>query len=60
MSGGSFYSQNDLNLHFGLGAAQRVDKIEVRWPSGATQSWQNIPASQRLAIVEGEPQYRKF
>jgi enediyne biosynthesis protein E4 len=60
MSGGSFYSQNDLNLHFGLGAAQRVDKIEVRWPSGATQSWQNIPANQRLAIVEGEPQYRKF
>jgi enediyne biosynthesis protein E4 len=60
MSGGSFYSQNDLNLHFGLGAAQRVDKIEVRWPSGATQSWQNIAASQRLAIVEGEPQYRKF
>jgi enediyne biosynthesis protein E4 len=60
MSGGSFYSQNDLNLHFGLGAAQRADKIEVRWPSGATQTFQNIPANQRVTIVEDEPQYRKF
>ena len=37
MSGGSYYSQNSLVLHFGLGAATAVDSIEVRWPSGQVQ-----------------------
>src|SRR5689334_5213214 len=34
-SGGSYLSQSDLRLHFGLGTASKVDRIEVRWPSGA-------------------------
>ncbi len=50
-SGGSYLSQNDLRLHFGLGSATKIDSIEVRWPSGVvdktgslewtalTQSW---------------------
>src|SRR5450432_2033064 len=39
MSGGSYYSQNSLTLYFGLGAADKIDRITVRWPAGTTQSW---------------------
>ena len=34
MSGSSYYSQNDLRLHFGLGRAAKVDRLDVAWPSG--------------------------
>ena len=34
VSGGSYYSQNSLTLYFGLGQANRIDRIEVRWPAG--------------------------
>ena len=50
--GGSYLSQNDLRLHFGLGAASKVDRIEIRWPSGAVQVLTNATARQVLAIVE--------
>ena len=52
MSGGSFYSQNDLSLHFGLGSAAQADRIEVRWPSGLIQEWKNVKANQKLKLVE--------
>src|SRR5450432_2894949 len=39
MSGGSFYSQNSMTLYFGLGSADKIDRITVRWPAGTTQSW---------------------
>ena len=35
MSGSSYYSQNDLRLHFGLGTADQADRVEVSWPSGS-------------------------
>lgn len=52
-SGGSFYSQNDLGLHFGLGKATVIDRLEVRWPSGTTQRFQSILANRRLKLTEG-------
>jgi hypothetical protein len=55
VSGGSYYSQSDLALHFGLGAALVVDRLVVRWPSGHTQSWTAIPANQALTIIEDSP-----
>jgi hypothetical protein len=55
MSGGSFYSQNDLALHFGLGKATVIDRLAVRWPSGEAQEWKKVAANHRLAIVEGNP-----
>jgi hypothetical protein len=55
MSGGSFYSQNDMTLYFGLGQASVVDRLEIRWPSGAVQKWTDIPANQKLRITEGSP-----
>jgi hypothetical protein len=53
LSGGSFYSQNDLSLHFGLGQAAQADRIEVRWPSGLVQEWKDVKANQKLRLVEG-------
>ena len=44
MSGGSFFSQSDFTLHFGIGAAKSVDRIQVKWPSGLTQEWKSLPA----------------
>jgi hypothetical protein len=52
MSGGSYYSQNSLTLHFGLGPATEVEKVEVRWPSGIVQTVGPARADQTLKITE--------
>ena len=41
-SGGSYLSQSDLHLHFGLGKSRIIDKVEVMWPNGATQTFTNL------------------
>ncbi|MBV9760836.1 MAG: CRTAC1 family protein [Acidobacteriaceae bacterium] len=51
-SGGSYLSQNDLRLHFGLGSAARIDSIEISWPSGAKQTLTNQPIDRILPIAE--------
>ena len=51
-SGGSYLSHSDLRLHFGLGKAERVDRLEVRWPSGVVQVLSDIAADQVLTVVE--------
>ncbi|MEO8129943.1 MAG: CRTAC1 family protein [Bryobacteraceae bacterium] len=55
MSGGSFFSQSDLTLHIGLGAAKLVDRVQVRWPSGLTQEWKSLPGNALLTLTEGDP-----
>ncbi len=52
LSQASYYSHDDLRLHFGLGPADRAERIEVRWPSGVTQVLTDVPARQVLAIRE--------
>src|SRR5207247_11316780 len=52
-SGGGYVSQSDLRLHFGLGAAMKIDVLEIQWPSGLVQNLENIPANQILSIKEG-------
>ena len=52
-SGGSFYSQNDLRIHFGLGKVSHIDKLEVHWPSNQVDHFADIPANQILKVVEG-------
>ena len=52
-SGGSYLSQSDLCVHFGLGGAERVDEVTVRWPSGRVDTLRDLPADQRLFIQEG-------
>jgi enediyne biosynthesis protein E4 len=53
-SGGSYLSQNDLRLHFGLGPATKIDRVEVRWPSGKVDILNNLDADQFYALLEGE------
>jgi hypothetical protein len=51
--GGSYLSQNDLRLHFGLGTAKKMDTIEIRWPNGPVEKLQNVAADNIYTIVEG-------
>jgi enediyne biosynthesis protein E4 len=51
--GGSYYSQNDLRLHFGLGGATKVDRLEVRWPNGLEEVWLDLEANRIVALTEG-------
>jgi len=51
--GSSYLSQNDLRLHFGLGAMESA-KVEVHWPSGAHQTLENVKANQFLEVREPE------
>jgi len=53
-AGGSYLSDNDRRLHFGLGAADRVERLEVRWPSGIVQVLEEVAVNQVLRIVEPE------
>jgi hypothetical protein len=54
MSGSSYYSQNDLRLHFGLGQSPKADRVEVRWPSGLEESFEDLPAGHIFVIREAE------
>jgi hypothetical protein len=53
-SGGSYLSQNDLRIHFGLGSHDRVDRVEILWPSGKTETLNNLAADRFYAVKEGE------
>jgi hypothetical protein len=53
-SGGSYFSQSDLRLHFGLGKAEKVDVLEVHWPSGLIDSMKDLPANQLVVVREGQ------
>ena len=53
-SGGSYLSQHDLRLHFGLGKHDRIDKVEIFWPSGAKETLTQLPADRFYTITEGQ------
>jgi enediyne biosynthesis protein E4 len=53
-SGGSYLSQNDLRLHFGLGARDRVNKVEIFWPTGKTETLTDLAADHLYNVKEGE------
>jgi hypothetical protein len=53
-SGSSYLCQSDMRLHFGLGKASIVDRIEIRWPSGLKQTFEGIAPNQFLEVREGE------
>jgi hypothetical protein len=52
-SGGSYLSQNDLRLHFGLGSAARAEWIEITWPSGQVDRLHDLPAGRVVEVREG-------
>ena len=53
-SGSSYCSQNDLRLHFGLGASEKMSTVEISWPSGAKETLQGLSADYIYTIVEGQ------
>ena len=52
-SGGSYLSQSDLSLHFGLGSAAVMDKVSVLWPDGKRQEFTEVPANRFWLLEEG-------
>jgi len=53
-SGGSYCSQNDLRVHFGIGKATTVKSLEIRWPSGQVDKLENVPVNKVRVVREGE------
>ncbi len=53
-SGGSYLSQNDLRVHFGLGKATKIDSIEIRWNSGKVETLKDVEIDKFHGILEGE------
>jgi hypothetical protein len=53
LSGGSYLSQNDLRLHFGLGKRDKADKAEVLWPDGKVEVFTNLAAGKYYSVREG-------
>ena len=51
--GGSYFSQNDLRVHFGLADALKAERIVVRWPNGHEESWRNVEANRIVTLTEG-------
>jgi hypothetical protein len=54
ISGAVFCSQNDMTLHFGLGAATKVDKLEIQWPDGSLETFSVQGVDKTVSIVEGK------
>jgi enediyne biosynthesis protein E4 len=52
-SGGSYASNNDMRVHFGLGSVTKVDWVQIRWPSGLTERYENLPADHIQTLKEG-------
>lgn len=53
LSGGSYLSQNDLRIHFGLGDRDRVDKAEILWPDGKVETLTGLAADRFYSVREG-------
>ena len=53
LSQSSYYSHDDLRLHFGLGEKTKADRVTVFWPSGQTDTFRDVPANQVVTIKEG-------
>lgn len=52
-AGGSYLSQNDLRLHFGLGVGEKIESVEVRWPDGKIERIENIQPDSITTVVQG-------
>jgi hypothetical protein len=53
-SGGSYLSQNDLRIHFGLAGHEKLDKLEIFWPSGRVETLTNLVADRFYLVKEGQ------
>jgi len=53
-AGSSYLSQNDLRAHFGLGTAAVVERLDIQWPSGATETVRDVAANQIVTVQQGK------
>ena len=53
-SGGGYFSQNDLRVHFGLGKAEKIESLEIRWPSGQVDMLEDVKPNEVIYVKEGE------
>jgi hypothetical protein len=51
--GGSYYSQNDLRVHFGLGRSAAIERVEVRWPNGLEEQFTGLEPNRIVSLKEG-------
>jgi len=51
-SGSSYFSQNDLRVHFGLGMASKVDLLQIRWPSGQVDELKDLDVDRVIHVKE--------
>ena len=54
-SGGSYASDSDTRLHFGLANATTIDELVVHWPRGAPDHHENVPGNRRYVLKQGHP-----
>ena len=57
--GGSYASSPDRRLVFGLGGAERIDKLTVTWPDGKQQEWTGLGLDRYHVLVQGEKEARE-
>ncbi len=50
---GSYLSQSDSTVHFGVGDAARVERLTIRWPDGSVERYENLPVRRLVTIAEG-------
>jgi hypothetical protein len=55
-SGSSYLSSSDLRLHFGLGGASKIDRVEIDWPSGLKEWFGVLAVDRILTLTEGTGQ----
>jgi len=53
-SGGSYLASHDPREVLGLGAASKIDSVEIHWPSGQVDKLTNLPVNAYVKVVEGE------
>ena len=53
-AGGSYLSQNDPRLHFGLATETKMNEVEIRWPNGNVEVLRDVPADFIYTVVEGQ------
>jgi hypothetical protein len=53
-SGSSYLGQNDLRVHFGVGEATRIDRLDIRWPDGQVETIRDVAADQIVTVTEGQ------
>jgi len=54
MSGSSYYSQSDFRLHFGLGSSIAANHVEVIWPSGVRESFEDLAVNELYVLQESK------